>query len=112
VLVELHLDLDDIVVRLLNAEDMSRFQVNVDKPLGANPVSHGHRLGDVVAARHVGVLEDSGLVAVDPAILRFLAAGEVGETWESDLAAMIAGATEHGWVDDEGRVRGHGVWPS
>ena len=108
---ELHVDLDSLVVRLLDPEVLTEFSVVVDAPPGATPASHGHRLGDVVAHRHVGAVEASGEVAVDQGIIRFLAAGEVGDGWEVAFDEMLAVARAEGWLDVEGRIRGHVVWP-
>ncbi|MEI8051667.1 MAG: hypothetical protein WCI12_09555 [Actinomycetes bacterium] len=108
---ELRLDLEEIVVRLADPSETSCISVRVVEPAGATPMSHSHRLGDVVAARHIGALEAGGEVVIDPAILRFLAAGEVDESWEADLEAMIDRAATKGWIDDHGRIRAHVEWP-
>ena len=108
---EVHVDLDSLVVRLTEPEDVTSLCVVVDGPEGATPSSHLHRLGDVVAHRHVGHLEETGEVAVDQSIIRFLAAGEVGDAWEGEFSAMIAGAEAKGSLDPEGRIRGYVIWP-
>jgi hypothetical protein len=112
VLVELHLDLDAIVIRLVDPAETAHVTVVIDAPTTANPMTHDHRLGDVVAARHVGHLEETGDVAIDPAVIRFLAAGEVGASWERDLAAMMERAAEHGRLSPSGWIVAIVVWPS
>ena len=108
---ELHLDLDSLVVRLVDPGVLTSFSVVVDAPVGATSASHAHRLADVVTHRHVGVAEETGEVAVDQAIVRFLAAGEVGDGWEVDFDEMLARAGAEGWLDGDGRIRGPVVWP-
>ena len=50
--------------------------------------------------------DDHLLVPVD-AIRRY-AAGRVGETWEDDLAGMVAYAVRKGWTDETGTlIRAH-----
>jgi len=112
VLVQLHLDLDAIVIRLVDATDTSHLEVVIDAPSTATPMTHDHRLGDVVAARHVGHLEESGDVAVDPAVLRFLAAGEVEASWDGDLESMLDHARDEGSLSASGWIVANVVWPS
>ena len=107
----LHLDLDEIVVILSDAGETNSFSVVVDRPVAATAASHSHRLADVVRARHIGIVEASGDVAVEPAIIRFLAAGEVDTTWDAAFDEMVCAAATRGWVDAAGRIRAHVVWP-
>ena len=111
-LVHLHLDLESIVVRLVEPSDLTTFDVVIDAPADATPATQGHRLGDVVAARHLGTVGEDGAVWVDPAILQFLSAGAVDEGWDEALAVMIRQATTRGWVDESGWIRAHVVWPT
>jgi hypothetical protein len=108
---ELILDLDEAIVKLAKPQEFARFQVTVAVPDGASPATHDHRLGDVVSARNIGVVSDDGDVYVDPAILRFLSAGEVDEDWEHGFASMLAVADTSGWLDHQGRIQAHVVWP-
>lgn len=108
---ELHLDLDAIVVRLVGVDDLDRLDVVIDAPLQATAESHAHRLGDVIAARHLGVMTDTGRVAINPLVLEFFGAGGSSADWMDRVALMIEDAREVGRVDDVGRLRCDVRWP-
>jgi len=109
--VELHVDLETLVVRLVDPLQLRDLWVVVDGPPGATVHSHGHRLGDVVAHRHVGVLEPDGTVAVDRGILEFLSAGEVDDGWDEELDAALDRAAQDGRLDGSGRLQASVRWP-
>jgi hypothetical protein len=108
---ELLVDLDSVFIKLVDPQDLDRFQLTIEAPVGAMPATHLHRLGDVVAAQHVGVLRPDGDVSVDPALIRFLGAGQVDDGWEQGFTAMLSNAGSEGWLDEEGRIQAHVVWP-
>jgi hypothetical protein len=74
-------------------------------------VVHGH--GDdadvdgVLQAGSVGRM-DGGEALVDVDAVRRLASGSVGDTWETDLQAMLEFARSRGWLTDDGAaIRAH-----
>jgi hypothetical protein len=71
-----------------------------------------HRLGDVLAAAHAGRLANEGTAFLDPAALRFHAAGQVDDGWEVGFSRMLELAAEHGWVAEDGYLQAHVTWPS
>ncbi len=109
---ELKIDLDNVLIKLVNPADFSVFRIVIGTPASARPDTQSHRLGDVVAAQHVGVLRSDGDVAVEPDVIRFMAAGQGGDGWEQGFRAMISVAEHQGWIDDRGRIQAHVVWPN
>ena len=107
----MHIDLETLVVRLVDPSELAGISVVVDSPAGATELTHGHRLADVVAHRHVGALDESGAVAVDQSILRFLAAGEVEDGWEQSFDEAVERAAVSGALDPTGRLLALVVWP-
>jgi hypothetical protein len=89
---------DEPAVRLLAPEDLGALKlVLLDRgPAGIAAVS---ALGERVDDEHVRIA---------PEVLVGLA-GDLGADpgWTAGFTRMIAYATEHGWVDGEGRVRVH-----
>lgn len=110
---ELVVDLTAVTVVLADAEDLHRLAVRVREPRTASPdvIEDVHRLTDVLVAAHAGRAGPDGDVLVDPAALRFHAAGQVGEGWDERFAAMLDFAATRGWLDDEGFLHAHVVWP-
>jgi len=108
---ELIVDLEGIVITLKESHNLDHFSVSISEPITATPSSHAHRFADVVAARHLGVVEEHGDLAVNTEILRFLAAGEVEDAWGEKLDVMLQEAGKAGRIDPEGRLRTHVVWP-
>jgi hypothetical protein len=49
---------------------------------------------------------------VDPSVIRFLAAGEVGADWDDGFEKMIESAATKGYIDEAGRIQAHVVWPA
>ncbi len=88
---ELCIDLDAITLRLVHVDDLSSLEVVVVNPPDATKEHSSHRLGDVISARRIGTLNPDGTVAVSAEVLRFLAAGEVDETWEEGLVTLLEG---------------------
>jgi len=56
----------------------------------------------------VGTLDGDGEALVGVDAVRRLAAGSVGDTWETDFAAMLGYARSKGWLSDDGAaIRAH-----
>ena len=108
---ELVVDLEGIVVTLKESENLDHFSVSISEPVTATQRSHAHRFADVVAARHLGVVDEHGDLALNPEILRFLAAGEVEDAWEEHFDVMLKEAGKAGRIDPKGRLRTHVKWP-
>ena len=90
------------MVALEEPADCERFHVTVRGGGGAGALDEALRAGAV------GSLDGDGeaLVVVDA--VRRLAAGSVGETWESDFAAMLDYARSKGWLSEDGAsIRAH-----
>jgi hypothetical protein len=64
---------------------------------------------EAVAASGVGELDGDGQhIYVRVEVLRQLAAGRVGPSWEDEFSAMLAYARKKGWMNDSGdSVRAH-----
>ena len=99
------LEAEPPVVALEEPADCGRFHVAV------------RGRGDAVAldaalrADAVGSVDGDGEALVDVAAVRRLAAGAVGETWESDFAAMLDYARSKGWLSEDGAsIRAHVEW--
>jgi hypothetical protein len=59
----------------------------------------------------VGTVDGDGEALVDVDAVRRLAAGSVGETWETDFAAMLGYARSKGWLTKDGAsIRAHVEW--
>ena len=86
-------DLDKVTAVLADPGVTDTFGVVVVAPSDASPSSEAsvHRLGDVLAATNVGILDGDGVVRLHPDAVRFHAAGQVDDDWERRFAA----ACEH-----------------
>jgi hypothetical protein len=86
-------------VALEDPEDCRAFSVRVQGDRAA--------LGPALESAGVGRLDgDEALIEVEA--VRTLAAGQVGDSWEGDFAAMLQYAEGKGWIADEGRsIRAH-----
>jgi hypothetical protein len=96
---------DPASVALEEPTDCGRFHVAVR--------GSGDAVGLEAALRNsgVGTLDGDGEALVDVAAVRRLAAGSVGETWESDFAAMLDYARSKGWLSEDGAsIRAHVEW--
>lgn len=72
------------------------------------PGLDGDELADRVREAGLGELLPDGHLLVPVDAIRRYANGNVGPTWERDLAGMIAYAVRKGWTDESGtRVRAH-----
>lgn len=70
----------------------------------------GDALDQALAAASVGRTEGNE-VLVTVAAVRRLAAGSVGDGWESDLRAMLDYARSRGWLTEDGQwIRAHVEW--
>lgn len=88
---------------LVEPEVVTAFSVVCQDGLARDDLAESVRraeLGDLLPGdTHVMVRVDA---------IRRYAAGRVGESWESDLAGMLAYAANKGWTDETGeRVRAH-----
>lgn len=92
-------------VTLEEPDDTTSFQLTV---VGA-PGDHGlvyAALVDAAAGRLEG---EHAWIAVDA--LRRMAAGRTGPGWDADFDAMLAYASNKGWLDETGAtVRAHVEW--
>jgi hypothetical protein len=117
--VELLADLDDQTVSLVEPADTARFALRVqvspaDPSASADSDDARARLGRLLETSGAGRLADGGAgdAYIDPAALRSLAAGQVAPGWEEQFGAMVAFASEKGWVDPhDGFVQAHVEWP-
>ena len=67
-------------------------------------------LDQALAGASVGWTEGTDAL-VTVAAVRRLAAGSVGEGWESDLRAMLDYARSRGWLTEDGQsIRAHVEW--
>jgi hypothetical protein len=83
-------------------EDCARFQAEVS---GSGDAAH---LDAALAAAGVGRGADGDDVWVSVDSLRAMAAGRVGQSWDTDFAAMMAYASAKGWLNEDGTaVRAH-----
>lgn len=99
---------DPVEVTLEEPQDCGRFHVTVDTVDGEDDPDG---LAEAFTATGVGYLEDRHTAFVEVSVLRRLAAGRVGPSWDHDLAAMVEFATSKGWVDPGGQaVQGHIEW--
>ncbi|MFC4852108.1 hypothetical protein [Actinophytocola glycyrrhizae] len=72
------------------------------------PGLDGEELAARVRAAGLGELLPDGDLMVPVDAIRAYAAGNVGATWEDDLAGMVAYAARKGWTDETGtHVRAH-----
>ncbi len=88
---------------LVEPRDVTSFSVVC--PAGLGPEALAAR---VLADRLGEPTPDDGHLMVAVEAIRRYARGNVGPTWEQDLAGMIGYATGKGWVSEDGtRVRAH-----
>lgn len=111
--------------------DLSTGSVSLDDPAETEhflvlvlPAEPGDRndaaaLGAVAAALSVhdaGTVDPEGNAFIPVDVVRRLAAAgaedrrTLGADWQSRFAAMLAQASEHGWVTDEGSIQAHIEW--
>lgn len=91
-------------VWLAEPSDCRSFDVVVRGP-GANEA-----LDQALLESAVGRTEGEG-VLVTVAAVRRLAAGSVGQRWETDLQAMLDYARSRGWLTVDGQsIRAHVEW--
>jgi hypothetical protein len=127
---ELVVDLTDATVSVWLPDDFERLSVRVltgvpatgDAGPTAGDAGPGEdagmpvegALGALAAALSVhdlGTVDPTGEVHLEPASLRSLAGGSDPDgAWVAGFDAMVAGAVEHGWVDEDGCLRAHVDW--
>ncbi len=122
---ELVVDLADATVSVWLPDEFERLSVRVlpGAPAGgggpgggAAPEGDagGGALGALAAALSVhdlGTVDPGGEAHLEPASLRSLAGGDgPDDAWVAGFDAMVAGAVEHGWVDEDGCLRAHVDW--
>jgi hypothetical protein len=90
-------------VQLVEPDDFTSFAVIVSGP--------PNRLAEVAEAlTPLGAVDaDGGHAYLRPDAIRGLT--DADDTWDAGFARMIDYARDHGWVDDQGRVRAHLEWP-
>jgi hypothetical protein len=110
--VDVVVNLGDGIVVLREPEDTGSFALRVAGPADAAPVSHGEHLARVLEATGVGRLGPDGDAYVASDALRFMAAGQVDDGWDEQFESMLAYAGTRGWLDDDGAVQAHVVWPT
>ena len=95
----MHVDLtaNPATVVLDEPEDCTRFHVL------ATGGDDGH-LAAALEHAHAGRLADHDTAYISLDALRKMAAGRVSDSWESDLAAMLAFAEAKGWLADGGAM--------
>lgn len=72
------------------------------------PGLDGAELAARVRDAGLGELLPDDHLMVPVAAVRRYAAGQVGPSWEQDLAGMVAYAARKGWTDESGtRIRAH-----
>lgn len=88
--------------RLEGAADFKRFsiQLNPAPTTGTNADLHA-------ALAPVGVADGDSHAWVRPDALRALSPQAGHPDWEEGFAAMLRFAGQHGWTDDQGRIRAH-----
>jgi hypothetical protein len=111
--VEVVVDLGAVTVVVAHPEELATLSVRVAAPPTASPAvpEDVHRLSDVLEAAHTGRVGSDGSAFVDPAALRFHAAGQVDDGWEVGFSRMLELAAEHGWVAEDGYLQAHVTWP-
>lgn len=111
---ELIVDLERVTVVLGRPDDLASAAVRVGAPAGASAASEAdvHRLGDVLAAAHVGRLTDESTAWVRPDAIVFHAAGQVDAGWEERFTERCRQAAAAGEVDDDGSLRARVAWPA
>jgi hypothetical protein len=99
VVVDVDVTDDAPVVALEEPEDCKAFSVRVRGDRGL--------LGPALESAGVGRTDgDEALIEVEA--VRTMAAGQVGEGWDADFAAMLSYAGGKGWIADGGRsIRAH-----
>jgi hypothetical protein len=86
-------------VTLEEADDCTRLHVD------ARGVDD-ERVGRALRDDALGAF-DADHAFLDPAALRRLAAGRVGDDWNERFGAMVDYATSKGWVAADGRLQAH-----
>jgi len=109
---KIELDLDVAGVRIDQPDDLESLSIVVGAPDDANPARDAHRLGDVIERLDAGSLRGDGMVAINFEMVRFLAAGQVDDGWDSEVEALMALAHGRGDLDGEGRLVVPVIWPS
>jgi hypothetical protein len=89
-------------VELEEPSDCARFHVV------ATGEPDGARLGQVLAGQGVGRTEGDGAL-IEIAAVRGLAAGRVGDEWETDFTVMLEYARAKGWLAGSA-IRAHVEW--
>jgi hypothetical protein len=110
--VDVVVNLDDGIVVLRAPEDTGSFALRVAGPPDAAPGTHAEHLARVLEATGVGRLGSDGDAFVVADAVRFLAAGEVDDGWNERFETMLSYAGTKGWLDDDGAIQAHVVWPS
>lgn len=88
--------------RLEGAADFKRFNILL------NPApATGTAIDLDTALAPVGVADGEGHAWVRPDALRTLSPHAGHPDWEEGFAAMLRFAGQHGWTDDQGRIRAH-----
>lgn len=92
----------DGTTTLAEPDDFGGFSVELlaDDPLALSAID---RLGSRVGDTHVFVEEE--------ALLRLAGGRANDDAWRASLASMKGYASDHGFLDDEGRIRAHVVRP-
>lgn len=103
-------DLDEVTVVLADAGDAGEASLVVAAPSHASGASEAtvHRLGDVLVATNVGVLEQDGSARLRADAVLFHAAGQVDDDWERRFVA----ACDTGAQGPVLAARATVIWPS
>ena len=106
------MNLEDGIVVLREPEDTGAFALLVAGPADASASSQAEHLARVLQATGVGRLASDGHAFVVPDAVRFMAAGQVDNGWDERFETMLSYAATKGWLDDDGAIQAHVVWPS